>query len=156
MTSDAKIRRRINPSEFYKLECDHRWRIAEPYELNSDTGHTGSICEKCGALKTYMGAWVPVSYSGLKTGAFSSPDLVCSKIRDQIGPPGQLTCSDDLQRSQSCGNIGLRSAKDGFKSCFNRSLSGKSLAEPYRISIKRFTRWVPKMPKYIQEIDLTC
>ncbi|MDD5735220.1 MAG: hypothetical protein PHQ39_07095, partial [Methanothrix soehngenii] len=70
------------------------------------------------------------------------------KIRDQIGPPGQPTCSDDLQRSQSCWNIGLRSAKDGFKSCFDRTLSGKSLAEPYRISIKRFTARLPKMPKY--------
>ena len=96
--------------------------------------------------------WELVSYSGLKTGAFSSPEQICFRIRDLPGPPGQPTCADESQRSPSCGNIGLRSAKDGFKSCFSRSLSGKSLAEPYRISIERFTARVPKMPKYIQEM----
>ena len=30
-----------------------------------------------------------------------------------------------------------------------------SLEEPHRISIKRFTKMVPKMPKYMQEMDLT-
>ena len=92
----------------------------------------------------------------LRRGAFSSPEQICFRIRDLPGPPGQPTCSDDLQRSQSCWNVGLRSAKDGFKSCFDRTLSGKSLAEPYRISIERFTARVPMMPKYMQEIDLTC
>jgi hypothetical protein len=88
----------------------------------------------------------------LRRGAFSSPEQICFRIRDLPGPPGQPTCADESQRSPSCGNIGLRSAKDGFKSCFSRSLSGKSLAEPYRISIERFTARVPKMPKYIQEM----
>jgi hypothetical protein len=91
-----------------------------------------------------------VSYSGLKTGAFSSPEQICFRIRDLPGPPGQPTCADESQRSLSCRNVGLRSARDGLKSCFSRSLSGKSLAEPYRISIKRFTARVPEMPKYAQ------
>ena len=90
----------------------------------------------------------------LRRGAFSSPEQICFRIRDLPGPPGQPTCADESQRSQSCWNVGLRSARDGLKSYFSRSLSGKSLAEPYRISIERFTQWVPKMPKYIQEMDL--
>jgi hypothetical protein len=31
-----------------------------------------------------------------------------------------------------------------------------SLAMSYRISIDRFTARVPEMPKYMQEMDLTC
>ena len=105
---------------------------------------------KSGYPKTFV-KWLTVEIN-----QFSSPEQICFRIRDLPGPPGQPTCSDDLQRSQSCWNVGLRSAKDGFKSCFDRTLSGKSLAEPYRISIKRFTTRVPEMPKYIQEMDLTC
>ena len=88
----------------------------------------------------------------LRRGAFSSPEQICFRIRDLPGPPGQPTCADESQRFLSCRNIGLRSARDDLKSCFSRSLSGKSLAEPYRISIERFTARVPKMPKYIQEM----
>ena len=115
-------------------------------------GHRRAVAVKdCSAEQRGLRCKLPLP---LRRGAFSSPEQICSRIRDLPGPPGQPTCSDDLQRFLSCRNVGLRSARDGFKSCFDRTLSGKSLAEPYRISIERFTARVPKMPKYMQEIDL--
>lgn len=67
---DASVKRymqAITRDELDAIQCDHQWRIAVvgPYELNPYTGHHGSVCEKCGVLKTQNGAWKPRDHQKL-------------------------------------------------------------------------------------------